>query len=243
MRTFGLIGYPLSHSFSQKYFADKFSSLGLDDCEFRNFRIENISDFSKIISKNSSLEGLSVTIPYKEAVIPFLDGLDQTAKSIGTVNCIKIKSKIKIGYNTDAFGFRQAIKPFLQSHHSKALILGTGGASKAVAYVLKEIGIEYFFVSRKKNPTNLSYHELNEQAIQNFPFIINTTPLGMFPEIETMPAIPYEAITEKHFLFDLIYNPAQTLFLKNGKAKGALVQNGLTMLKQQAEKSWEIWNS
>ena len=260
MKLYGIIGYPLAHSFSQKYFSEKFLKLGLADHEYKTFPIANISEFPKIISENPALLGLSVTIPHKQAVIPCLNELDETARIVGAVNCIKIvPSPLKadqvprlVGYNTDVFGFQQAIKPFLESHHSRALILGTGGASKAVAFVLSEIGVDFHFVTRNQPKARsqkqtdhkniFNYSELNKSIIDNFPLIINTTPVGMFPNITSTPQIPYEHLTSKNFCFDLIYNPEKTLFLQKAKEKGALTQNGLTMLHQQAEKAWEIWN-
>ncbi|MEW6469869.1 MAG: shikimate dehydrogenase, partial [Bacteroidota bacterium] len=236
-----LIGYPLSHSFSQKYFTEKFRNLGLSDCGFRNFELKDISGFPGLLEEQKELVGLSVTIPHKESILPHLHNLDDTARAIGAVNCIDCRTRT--GYNTDAWGFRQAIRPFLAAHHYKALILGTGGASKAVAWALKEIGIEYRFVSHSGKTGALRYEDLNAVAMQAFPFIINTTPLGMLPDVESCPSLPYEHLTPQHFLFDLVYNPAETLFLKKGKEKHALCQNGLTMLQQQAEKAWEIWNT
>jgi shikimate dehydrogenase len=255
MKTYGLIGYPLGHSFSKKYFGEKFEKENITNCEYNLYPIENINLFPQLIKDNSSLCGLNVTIPYKESVIPFLDELDITAKGIGAVNCIKIvesktndgqivKNKKLIGYNTDAFGFKQSIKPFLEKQHEKALILGTGGASKAVAYVLKEIGVECFFVSRnKKENTNnmLTYSELNQAVMNAFKLIVNSSPVGTYPNILQAPEIPYEFITQEHLLYDLVYNPPQTEFLKRGKEKGAVTLNGLTMLQQQAEEAWRIW--
>jgi shikimate dehydrogenase len=244
----GLIGLPLGHSFSAGYFKDKFSKEGITGFEYQNFEIENINLLPNVIKSNPELIGLNVTIPYKEAVIPFLDHLDASAKNIGAVNTIRIdRSGDKItltGYNTDTHGFRESLKPSLTMHHQKALILGTGGAAKAAESVLKDIGLEVLFVSRKPAKSNeVSYGSLNEIAIKNFPLIVNSSPIGMHPNIDKCPNIPYEFITERNLLFDLIYNPEETLFLKKGKEKGALTQNGLPMLILQAEKAWEIWNS
>lgn len=250
MRLFGLIGYPLSHSFSKKYFTEKFVKEKIE-ASYELFPLKEISEIKELLKNNPGLRGLNVTIPYKETVIPYLTELDETAKAVGAVNCIRIeipnpKSPILNlkGYNTDVFGFRQSIKPFLESRHEKALILGTGGGSKAVANVLKEIGIECFFVSRNKSDkTNyLIYDEVNEHVINACKLIVNTTPLGMFPDENTYPNIPYEYISSQHFLYDLVYNPVETEFLKRGKVKGALTMNGLSMLHLQAEKAWEIWN-
>lgn len=250
MKQYGLIGYPLSHSFSKKYFTEKFEKENIQNCEYNLFPIENINLFPQLISDNPSLCGLNVTIPYKEVVIPFLNELDETAKAVGAVNCIKIIRKggsiHLIGHNTDVFGFRQSIKPFLEIQHERALILGTGGASKAVAYVLKEIGIDIYFVSRNKSQKlsdkMLSYEELNENVINAFKLIINASPVGTFPNINVAPAIPYHFISPAHLLYDLVYNPPETEFLKRGKSKGASIVNGLSMLQQQAEEAWNIWN-
>jgi len=249
MKTFGLIGFPLTHSFSQKYFTEKFRDENIA-AEYLNLPIQNISEIKLIIKNNPSLCGLNVTIPHKQTVIPFLDELDETAKKVGAVNCIKIIQKSEIrnqklkGFNTDVLGFENSLKKYLQSHHTKALILGNGGAARAVEYVLNKIGIEYFIVSRKKTTqiNNLCYSDLNEEIINSHPLIINTTPLGMFPEISSFPNIPYQFISKKNLLFDLIYNPEETLFMKKGKEKNATVVNGLEMLKLQAERAWEIWN-
>lgn len=262
-KTYGLIGSPLSHSFSKKYFSEKFVKENINDCEYNLYPIDNINQLPQLITDNPSLCGLNVTIPYKESVIPYLDELDETAKAVGAVNCIKIvtpkskiqnpKSQILIGYNTDVFGFRQSIKPFLEIQHERALILGTGGASKAVAHVLKEIGIECFFVSRsKEQDTRIKnqdsgakiflYEELTDYIISAFKLIVNTTPVGMFPHINERPNLPYQFITSSHLLYDLVYNPTETEFLKRGKLQGASTVNGLSMLHQQAEEAWRIWN-
>ncbi len=248
-KTYGLIGYPLGHSFSKKYFTEKFEKENIRGCEFNLYPISGIDELPILITDDESIRGLSVTIPYKESVIPLLDELDETAKKIGAVNCIKIardESQVVklVGYNTDAFGFRQSIKPFLETQHERALILGTGGASKAVAYVLKEIGITCYFASRqKKQDENIFlYEELNENMMKAFKLIVNTTPLGTFPNVSEYPKIPYEYIGPGHLLYDLVYNPAETEFLKRGKLQGAASVNGLSMLQQQAEEAWRIWN-
>ena len=242
MKTYGLIGKSLSHSFSKKYFTQKFENLGLIDSEYINIEIEAIEEFVEKV-KELSPKGLNVTIPYKKAILPFLDELDEVAKEIGAVNTIVFKNgKIK-GYNTDAFGFHQSIKPFFKPQHERALILGTGGASKAVEYVLTQYGVEVFFASRKETNGNvLNWDAINENVVKHHLLIVNCTPLGMFPNVDSKPEIPYSALTEEHLLVDLVYNPNETLFLKLGKEKGAKVLNGLTMLKQQAEKSWELWD-
>jgi len=249
MRRFGLIGLPLSHSFSKNYFTAKFGKEDITNAQYDLFPLENIAQLPELILTTPGLEGLNVTIPYKEAVIPYLDELDKTALEVGAVNtiCIQLKDSRPYlkGYNTDVFGFRQSIKPFLESHHERALILGSGGASKAVAHVLKEIGVAVYFVTRKKTPgtSNMfEYTELNEHIMRHFPLIINTTPLGMYPNVDQAPDIPYELLTDKHFLYDLIYNPEITRFMAEGKKRGAQSINGLSMLQQQAEMAWKIWN-
>src|ERR1017187_1060443 len=235
MKQYGLIGYPLSHSFSKKYFTEKFKKENISDCEYNLYPIENIDQLPQLIADNPTLYGLNVTIPYKESVIPFLDELDETAKAVGAVNCVKIlrdeNNHRLIGYNTDVFGFRQSIKPFLEIQHERALILGTGGASKAVAYVLKEIGIDFYFVSRNKESElkdkTFLYDELNEYIINAFKLIVNATPVGMYPNINGTPPLPYNFITPSHLLYDLVYNPAETEFIKHGKLQGASTVNGL----------------
>lgn len=247
MESYGLIGYPLSHSFSKKYFTEKFEKENISDSEYHAFPIEKIDLLPQLIKDNPSLKGLSVTIPYKESVIPFLDELDTTAKKIGAVNCLKITNGKLIGYNTDAFGFRQSIKPFLESQHERALILGTGGASKAVEYILSEIGIDCYFVTRDKSKVKsqkvFQYDEVNENVLNAFKLIVNATPLGMFPNVDAAPPIPYQFITSSHLLYDLVYNPAETEFLKKGKSKGASIVNGFSMLQHQAEEAWRIWQA
>jgi len=243
MINFGLIGKSLSHSFSRSYFEKKFIENELNDHFYKNFELETIEQFSNVL-KTQNLKGLNVTNPYKESIIPFLDELSIEAKEIGAVNCINIVNGKTIGYNTDAYGFGQSIKPFLDTTHGRALILGTGGASKAVAYALKKIGVEVFFAtsSNKKNTNIFFYDEINEGMMSAFKLIINTTPLGLYPNINEAPALPYHLFTDKHLAYDLIYNPEQTLFLKQAKEKGAVTINGLSMLHLQAQKSWEIWN-
>lgn len=248
MRLFGLLGFPLSHSFSVKYFTEKFNNEGIIDCVYQNFEIPDINALPDIIAQNSNLVGLNVTIPYKEQVIPFLDELSTEAQKIGAVNTIQIVRNNKgvklIGHNTDCYGFHQSLKPLLQLNHHKALILGTGGAAKAVEYVLKNLGLEVLYVSRNANKINeLNYSDLEGDVFKKFKVIINSTPLGLYPKIEECPEIPYELIEKDNLLYDLIYNPAETKFMSLGLKKGAMVQNGLAMLQLQAEKAWEIWNS
>lgn len=242
MRSFGLIGRNISYSFSVGYFSDKFRKEGISDCSYENFDLQDISEFPKLIKSKPNLIGLNVTIPYKEQVIPYLDELHETAAEIGAVNTIKITSEGRlIGYNTDYYGFQKSIGPFLKPAHSQALILGTGGASKAVAYALKNINISYLFVSRSAVKNGLTYSDLTQGTIGSHPLIINCTPLGTFPNVENKPDIPYQFLTPNHLLYDLIYNPPETAFLKMGREKGATICNGLDMLVHQAEKAWEIW--
>jgi shikimate dehydrogenase len=247
MNKYGLIGSQLTHSFSKTYFQEKFDKENII-ASYELFELSNLDNFIAFI-ENNSLNGLNVTIPFKQAVIPYLDEIDSVAKESGAVNCIKITidngRKTLIGYNTDVYGFKQSIKPFLESKHERALILGAGGASKAVAYVLKEIGIDYLFVSRDPlgAANTIAYQDLNEYVIKAHKLIINTTPLGMYPNTGTSPDLPYSALTADHLLYDLVYNPEETVFLKKGKEKGAVTMNGLSMLHLQAEKSWEIFNS
>ncbi len=252
MRRYGLIGNPLTHSFSKNYFSAKFTRENILDARYDLFSLETIGLLPGLIDDIQHLCGLNVTIPYKEAILPFLHNLDEIASTIGAVNTIHVgPNKQLTGYNTDVYGFRQSIKPFLESHHERALILGTGGASKAVAFVLKEIGVECHFVTRHKNismvtgqKSNLfTYEEVNEYVIRHFPLIVNTTPVGTYPYTDAAPPIPYAFLTPRHFLCDLIYNPAETLFLKEARVRGAITLNGLSMLQQQAEKAWEIWNT
>lgn len=242
MRTFGLIGKNIDYSFSRKYFSEKFEVENID-AEYLNFDIATIDEFPETIRQNS-INGLNVTIPYKEKIIPFLDRLDAHAEKIKAVNTIKFEEDGSLtGYNTDYWGFSNALKPHLQRHHNRALILGTGGASKAIAYSLELLGIEFRFVSRKSKEDQYTYSELNKQIIEEHTLIINCTPLGTSPNIEAYPEIPIEFISEKHLIFDLIYNPSETRLMKLCSEKGAQTLNGLEMLKLQANKAWEIWNS
>lgn len=242
-KLFGLVGRNIDYSFSRSYFSRKFTDEGLTDCQYTNFDTADIANFRDLIARHPELVGLNVTIPYKEAVLPQLDKLDATACSIGAVNTIKIHPNGTLeGFNTDAYGFSESLKPLLQAHHKNALILGTGGASKAVAYVLERLNIGYRFVSREKREHTIAYDEL-ASAMESAQIIVNTTPVGTFPDIDQCPDIPYEKFAPTHIAFDLIYNPAETLFLKNAAMQGAMTKNGLEMLVLQAEKSWEIWNS
>lgn len=244
MRRFGLIGRNIAYSFSRTYFAKKFEKESITDCRYDNFDLDDISEFPKVIKETKGLVGLNVTIPYKESVIPYLDKLNKKARAIGAVNTIKVTKKGKlIGYNTDYYGFKKSIEPLLQDHHKKALILGTGGASKGIAFALDTLNLSTSFVSRQPSHENeFSYKDLRQEIMADHTVIINCTPLGTHPNINECPSIPYEFITERHLLFDLIYNPEETEFLRLGKNHGATICNGSKMLKFQAEKAWKIWN-
>ncbi|TMM29042.1 shikimate dehydrogenase [Polaribacter aestuariivivens] len=243
-RVFGLLGKDISYSFSRGYFTEKFKKMGFEKCKYVNFDIPTIKKFPSEVIETPHLSGINVTIPYKQEVIPYLDKLDKTAKKIGAVNTIKLTKRGNLkGYNTDVIGFEKSISPFLKKHHKFALILGTGGASKAIAYALKQNKIDYKFVSR--NPSGkkqISYENLSEEVINKYTVIINCTPLGTSPNVDKYPSIPYQFLSEKHLLFDLIYNPELTVFLSKGQEKGATVKNGYEMLEIQAEESWKIWN-
>ncbi len=238
---FGLVGKDISYSFSRGYFTQKFADLGLEDHSYENFDFQAIEEIQDVLDNNSDIKGMNVTIPYKQEVMPFLTELDPEAEKIGAVNTIQFSKNGLKGFNTDAYGFKNAMAPFLKPHHTKALILGTGGASKAVAYVLGELGISYVFVSRNPGKNKISYDQVTEEVLKEHTILINCTPLGTHPNIEQRPALPYEFITDQHFLFDLIYNPEKTAFLAAGEAKGAQISNGLRMLELQADRSWEIW--
>jgi shikimate dehydrogenase len=251
LRQFGLIGYPLSHSFSQKFFTEKFLKENIMNAQYANFPIPSIESFTALWKEHPSLEGLNVTIPYKKEVIAFLQHSSPVVEAIKACNCIRKFNNELYGYNTDVIGFEKSLLPFLKPHHTHALILGTGGASAAVQWVLQKLNIQYQVVSRKgtaieantEMKSNLSYEQLNKSIIESHTLIINTSPLGMFPNVNEAPNIPYNAITAQHHLYDLVYNPTETLFMQNGLAKGATVQNGLAMLHIQAEESWAIWNA
>ena len=244
MHLYGLIGYPLGHSFSKKYFSDKFEKEKLDACRFELFPLESITAFPALIAKESELLGLAVTIPYKEVVIPYLNFLDDVTRAAGAVNCIKISGNISTGFNTDVTGFKKTIVPLLKVNHTKALILGTGGASKAVQYVLKELQIPFLLVTRKKitAPGFINYEMIDENIITEYPLIINCTPAGMWPDEQHEPSIPYHFLNNKNLLYDLIYTPAHTRFLQHGQERGAIIKNGYEMLIIQAEENWRIWN-
>jgi shikimate dehydrogenase len=243
MAKYGLIGKNISYSFSKSFFTEKFRIENRKDT-YENFDIQDISLFPDIIRSTEGLKGLNVTVPYKESIIPFLDGLDKEAERIGAVNTIKIKKDGRlIGYNSDHFGFAKAIEDFFPFPKKTALVLGSGGASKAVRYVLDTMSFEYTVVSRRKTENALSYEELTQKVMEDHLLIINCTPVGTFPNITAYPHIPYQYISHDHMLFDLIYNPDKTEFLKLGFASGARISNGLKMLEQQALKSWSIWKS
>lgn len=243
MNIFGLIGKNISYSFSVKYFSEKFENEKISASVFKNFDIPDITYFPQIIKKNKGLKGLSVTIPYKKEIIPYLDKLSRKAEEIGAVNCIKITKKGKLkGYNTDIYGFLKSLEPLLQPHHTQALILGTGGASKAVAFVFDELKINYKFVSRNPQKDEFSYSDISKEIMKDFSIIVNCTPIGTFPNTEDFPELNYEYFSDRHIAFDLIYNPAETKFLQLAKKRGAITKNGYDMLVLQAEKAWKIWN-
>lgn len=246
MRLYGLIGYPLGHSFSRTYFTEKFRREKIVDADYQLYTLESIEQLDKLI-RMETLLGLNVTIPYKTKVIPLLDSVDAAAAEIGAVNCIRITREgqgfVMRGFNTDAPAFEESLTPLLKPAHGGALILGTGGSSRAVSYVLRKMKRDYLFVSR--NPRvgkQIGFADITQNLLHDFPLIVNTTPTGMFPESDTKPPIPYHLLTEDNLMFDLVYNPAETLFLKYGKQRNAITKSGLEMLHLQAEKSWQIWN-
>lgn len=244
----GLIGYPLGHSFSKNFYLTKFQKENIENVHYDLYPIEHIDEFPKLFSQvEQSFRGFNVTIPHKQAVIHYLNELSEEAAIMKAVNCITISYKngepVLKGYNTDAFGFQKSLEPLLKPHHNQALVFGNGGAAKAVFYSLDKLGIPYKVVSRNKDTGDLTYEELNEKLITEHPLIINCSPVGTFPNMEQCPNIPYDAIGKNHLLYDLIYNPEETLFLKKGKENGAIIKNGYEMLVLQAEKNWEIWNN
>lgn len=243
MRLYGLIGYPLSHSFSRRYFTKKFEEEGLTDCRYELFAIETIDKLDGLLTANPELRGLNVTVPYKRQVISFLDSTNNLPKGLDACNCILIRNGKLDGYNTDHVGFEKSLRPLLQPHHQQALVLGNGGATIAVTYVLKKLGIGFEIVSRELHDNStLTYPDINEDVLNRCSVIINTTPLGMYPHVDNRPPIPYQYITEKHLLYDLVYNPEKTLFLQKGEERGAMIKNGEELLVLQAEESWRIWN-
>lgn len=245
MDKYGLIGYPLGHSFSVNYFNQKFVDEGID-ATYENFEIPTIDILTEILDTNPNLRGLNVTIPYKEKVIPFLDQISPEAQAIGAVNVIRVihegKKTILKGYNSDVIGFTQSIEPMLEKWHKKALVLGTGGASKAITYGLKSLGLDTVYVSRYERPGTIQYDKITPEVVQEYNVIVNCTPLGMYPHVDECPLLPYEALTSHNILYDLIYNPDETLFMKRGRERGADVKNGLEMLLLQAFASWEFWH-
>lgn len=246
MKKFGIIGYPLGHSFSPGYFNEKFQNEGID-AVYEKHELQNIAEFPAVIGANPELVGLNVTIPYKEKVMEYLDTISPEASAIGAVNVIKVTKKgnktVLSGHNSDVLGFSRSIQPLLKPHHKFALILGTGGASKAIDYALKQLGLETLFVSRSKKDGMIQYEQITPELLRKYEVIVNCTPCGMAPHFDECPALPYDALNSDNLLYDLIYNPDETLFLRNGKKNGAVVKNGLEMLLLQADASWEIWNS
>lgn len=243
----GLIGYPLGHSFSKNYYQAKFDKENIENVDYDLYALEHIETFETLYQSDVNYRGFNVTIPHKVAILPYLNQLSEEAKAIGAVNCITIKRDKKdtiiTGYNTDAFGFENSFTPLRRPEHQKALVLGNGGAAKAVVYTLQKLNIPYLIVSRSKDNGDITYSELDSHILQEYKIIINCSPLGTYPKTEECPDIPYDAITNEHLLYDLIYNPEETLFLKKGKEKGATIKNGYEMLVLQAEKNWEIWKS
>lgn len=248
MKTYGLIGYRLGHSFSRRFFTEKFAQENLSDCEYVNFELDSMSEFPGIFNRDKTICGLNCTIPYKQEIMPYLDEIDEEAAAIGAVNTVKIintdgQQKLK-GYNTDLYGFEHSLRPMLEEKHRKALILGTGGASKAVKFFFDKAGIDYLSASTKADlgEKEIGYAHLDAALMQSHLIVVNATPLGMFPKVDACPDIPYEFVTPDHILYDLVYNPEETLFLKKGSEQGAKTRNGLEMLHLQALCAWEIWN-
>jgi shikimate dehydrogenase len=243
MKVYGIIGYPLGHSFSKKYFADKFLKEGINNCRYETFPIKTAQELKVIVDQTPGLCGLNITIPHKQSIVSLLDDLSHLPPSLKACNCIKFNNGRSVGYNTDVIGFEQSLLPQLQSHHTKALILGNGGAAEAVKFVLTKLHISFKVVSRQlHHGSHFIYSNLNETILKEHLLIINTTPLGTFPNINECADIPYQFISPSHYLFDLVYNPAKTLFLQKGEEKGAVIKNGYKMLEIQAEESWKIWN-
>ncbi len=243
MNQYGLIGYPLTHSFSKTYFEQKFVNENLHQHRFELFPIPEINEFEEIIISQKDLKGLAVTIPHKQTIMPLLSAISDEAKAIGAVNCVKVNEGKTIGFNTDVVGFEKSLKPLLQQQYNHALVLGTGGASKAVQYVLHKLSIPFLLVSRFNNKGSITYQQLNEKLFEENLLIINTTPVGMTPNEDECPNIPYQYLTKNHLLYDLIYKPAKTVFLQKGEQQGCVIKNGFEMLILQAEENWKIWNS
>ncbi|MEL7586135.1 MAG: shikimate dehydrogenase [Prolixibacteraceae bacterium] len=248
MKTYGLIGYRLGHSFSKRFFTEKFEKENLKDHEYVNFELDSIEEFPGLFKRHDHLYGLNCTIPYKQQIMPFLDEIHQEAAAAGAVNTIRIIRQAGrqqlIGYNTDIYGFEHSFRPLLREQHKKALILGTGGASKAVKYVLNKLQIDFLSATTKAEPGSgeIPYQDISVPLLKDFLIVIQTTPLGMFPNTASCPELPWDALTSNHLLFDLVYNPEETLFMKRGRERGATVKGGLEMLHLQAIRSWEIWN-
>lgn len=245
MNIYGLVGHPLSHSFSKKYFDKKFADLEITDCRYELFDLDNIEEIESLKFSIGGLKGLNITIPYKEEIIPYLDKLDISARQVGAVNVLKKTNGEWVGYNSDYYGFKQSLEKWLPSTDIKALVLGTGGASKAILAVLRQLKITHKLISRSEGKSDLTYDRLqaDSKLLRDYKLIINTTPVGMYPNIEVSPDLDYSQLTPEHFLYDLVYNPDETAFMTQGKVQGCQTKNGLEMLQLQAEKSWEIWNS
>lgn len=242
MKRFGLIGKPLKHSFSAAYFNQKFAAEGIEGYTYQNFELGSINELPQLLAQYPDLRGLNVTIPYKKEVLPYLHEADSTVQQIGACNCIKVVDGKLYGFNTDTVGFRQSLQQYLQPHHTQALVLGTGGSSGAVQFALQMLQIPFRLVSRQKGAETFSYEEITEAVLAQYTVIINTTPLGMYPNVDAAPPLPYHTLTPKHLLFDLVYNPEKTLFLQKGEGQGAAIVNGYQMLLLQAEAGWKIWN-
>lgn len=244
-KQYGLIGFPLGHSFSQRFFTEKFKLEGIDAC-YSNFEIADVNDVQNILRTIPNLQGFNVTIPHKESIIPLLNAISDQAREIGAVNVVKVErlgQQVSLaGYNSDVVGFVDSLKPLLQGNHRKALVLGTGGASKAVVYGLKELGIETQLVSRKRSSGAITYDDLSEDIIAQYKLIVNCTPLGTYPNVQSYPQIPYHFLGKEHLLYDLVYNPEKTEFLHRGEERGAAIKNGAEMLRLQALEAWRIWN-
>lgn len=241
MTKFGIIGYPLGHSFSKGFFTEKFARESID-AQYLNFEIPDVAVLPDILRNNPELRGLNVTLPHKQAVIPLLDEMSEEAKEIGAVNVIRVRNGKLKGFNSDIIGFTNSIKPLLMPHHKKALILGTGGASKAIRVGLNRLGIKWTYVSRSSREGMITYEDITAKTLQEYTVIVNCSPVGMFPKVDAAPAIPYELLSPQHLLFDCVYNPEETLFMKKGREQGATVKNGLEMLHLQAVASWDFWN-
>lgn len=244
MKQYGLIGFPLSHSFSKKYFDDKFEKEQIKNASFSLYELKDLDTLPTLLNNIKEISGICITIPHKKNVIPFLHWKDNAVKEIGACNCVRIENGKLFGYNTDILGFKLSFEKYLLPHHSKALVLGTGGASASIEYVLKQLNIPYLLVSRnyRKEQNIITYNQITPTLLAEFKIVINCTPLGTFPNIDSCPILPYEAITSNHYFYDLVYNPAETMFLALAKDEGAIVQNGYNMLVFQAEENWKIWN-